>query len=172
MKVILQLTEIAGLSQCIRYLPTFVVSTLCTTLKTTIMSFDYILDTFGRIFKTSNKYKKTEKEAIELVQQYYKGTIKDNDFYTRMLEVQAQLHAANPNNVIDQGYPLWLNRFLGFAFYDWCQWYRLRLLHEKRPEDFFTPKLKQSYQEIEQLCLDKQFREHCRNYLIELDALP
>lgn len=135
------------------------------------MGFEYIRDLFGKIYKTSNKYKSMEEEAIRLIQCYYKGTITDDTFHTRMLEVQARLHAANPNNVIDQGYPLWLNRFLGFAFYDWCQWYRLRRLYEKRPEDFCTQKLKQSYQEIEQLCLDKQFREHCRNYLLELDAL-
>lgn len=135
------------------------------------MGFDYIHDLFGKIFKTSNKYRRMEQDAIRLVKQYYKGTISDNNFYTRMLEVQAQLHAANPDNVIDQGYPLWLNQFLGFAFYDWCQWYRLRQLHDKRPEDFCTPKLKQAYHEIEQRCMDKQFREYCRGYLLELDAL-
>lgn len=135
------------------------------------MSFNYILDTFKKIFKTSSKYEQIEKEAIGLIQLYYRGTIAHKKFYTKMMELQVRLQAANPDNVIDQGYPLWLSQFLGYAFYDWCNWYKLMLLHAEHPEKFNTPELEEDFQQLKAQNLDKVFREHCRNYLRELNAL-
>lgn len=135
------------------------------------MNFDYILDTFKKIFRTSDKYQKIEKEAIRLIQKYYRGTIPDNRFYTQMLELQSRLFYMNPDNVIDEGYPLWLNRFLGFAFHDWCTWFRFRTLYAEHPEKFTSPQEENSYQKLLACNHDGIFREYCRRYLEELDVL-
>lgn len=134
------------------------------------MGFEYIRDLFGKVFKTSNKYKSMEQEAIGLIQRYYKGTITDGTFYTYMLEVQAQFYAANPDNVIDEGFPLWLNTFFGFPFHDWCQWYRLKVYHASHPEKFLPVTQAIQYRSLEEQHLDDRFRQYCRHYLQELDA--
>jgi hypothetical protein len=50
--------------------------------------------------------------------------------------------------VIDQGYPLWLSQFIRYAFYDWCNRYKLKLLHAEHPKKFNTPELEEDFQQL------------------------
>lgn len=131
------------------------------------MSFDYLDDLFGKRVKTLPRYAAVEQEAIRLIVQLQRGEISHDTFCDGFTSVQKQMNELD-DGTIESGYPLWLSQLIGFHFIKWRKWNYLRRMHREHPEQFNTPELEAQYCEIEQLDLDAQWMEKCRQCLEEL----
>lgn len=89
------------------------------------MSYDYILDFWGKFRRKKSRFEVVETKAIGLIKQFVNGSINNEDFVNSFEEVRVEflkLLEVNGQITIDKDTLLWLNVFLGLHYIDWYKY--------------------------------------------------
>lgn len=136
------------------------------------MSFDYILDTFGKFRKRKTRFTELEEKAISLLTSFVNGTMGSKEFaveFDGIREDFIELTKKNGQTVIDQDTPLWLNSLLGLYNMKWLKFQQVKWYFEAHPEEL-VGEMKVRFEEISQMSYEETFLETCKNVLKELKS--
>ena len=134
------------------------------------MSFDYILDTFGKFRKRKTRFTELEEEAISLLASFVDGTMANKEFAVAFEGIRKryiELTEKNGQTVIDEDTPLWLNSLLGLHYMKWLKFQQVKWYFEEHP-DVLVGEMKARFDEMEQMNYDERFVYTCKSILKEL----
>lgn len=134
------------------------------------MSFDYMLDTFGKFRKRNTRFTELEEKAVSLLTSLVDGTMGSKDFALAFDGIRKnfiEIIEKDGQTVIDEDTPLWLNSLLGLHYIKWLQFQQLKWYFEEHPDELVGEK-KARFKDIQQMGYDERFVETCRNILREL----
>ena len=134
------------------------------------MSFDYILDTFGKSRKRKTRFTELEEKTVSLLTSFVDGTLDSKDFalaFDGIRKKYIELTENDGQTVIDEDTPLWLNTLLGLHYIKWLQFQQLKWYFEEHPDELVGEK-KARFNDIQQMGYEKRFVETCRSVLREL----
>ena len=134
------------------------------------MSFDYILDTFGKFRKRKTRFSELEGKAISLLTSFVNGVMGSKEFAIAFNDVQTnfiELTKKDGQTVIDEDTPLWLNSLLGWHYRKWLQFQQVKWYFEEHPNEL-VGEMKDRFDELQQMGYDERFVETCQNVLKEL----
>ena len=86
------------------------------------MSFDYILDTFGKFRKRKTRFTELEEKALSLLTSFVNGKTDSKEFavaFDNVRKIFIELTEKDGQMVIDEDTPLWLNSLLGLHYMGW-----------------------------------------------------
>lgn len=134
------------------------------------MSYDYILDIFGKLRKRKTRFTDLEKRALELLRAYVEKSISDKDFVQAFDIVRSEflkLIKDNEQLTIDEDTPLWLNSFIGLHYIDWHKYQQVKRYFEEHPEEL-VGETKENFERIQGRGYDERFLEACMTVLKEV----
>ena len=134
------------------------------------MSFDYILDTFGKFRKRKTRFTELEKRAIALLSSFVNGTTGSKEFAVAFDGIRKnfiELTKKNGQTVIDEDTPLWLNSLLGLHFIKWLEFQQVKWYFEEHPDEL-VGEMKVRFENIRQMGYDERFVETCKSVLKEV----
>ena len=134
------------------------------------MSFDYVLDTFGKFRKRRTRFTELEEKAISLLSSFVDGAMGSKEFAVAFAEIRKnfiELTEKDGQTVIDEDTPLWLNSLLGFHFMKWFKFQQVKWYFEEHPDEL-VGKTKTRFEDICQMGYDERFVEACKSVLGEL----
>lgn len=102
------------------------------------MSFDHLLDLFGKFRKKRNRFTNLERKATDLMASFFNGSITSKEFAMAFEEVRKnylELTNVNGQPTIDQDTPLWLNSLLGLHYVDWYRVQQMKWYYEEHPDE-------------------------------------
>ena len=135
------------------------------------MSFDYILDTFGKFRKRNTRFTELEEKAISLLASFVSRTMGSKEFaiaFNNIRKNYIELTKKDGQTVIDEDTPLWLNSFLGLHYMKWLQFQQVKWYFEEHPDELVEG-MKDRFDELQQMGYDERFVETCRSILRELN---
>ena len=135
------------------------------------MSFDYILDTFGKFRKRNTRLTELEEKAISLLASFVSRTMGSKEFaiaFNNVRKNYIELTKKDGQTVIDEDTPLWLNSFLGLHYMKWLQFQQVKWYFEEHPDELVEG-MKDWFDEQQQMGYDERFVETCRSILRELN---
>lgn len=136
------------------------------------MSFDYVLDTFGKFRKRKTRFTGLEEKVVSLLTSFVDGTMDCKEFATAFDGIRKnfiELTKKDGQTVIDEDTPLWLNSLLGLHFMKWLQFQQLKWYFEEHPEEL-VGEMEARFENIQQMGYDERFIETCKNVLKELKS--
>lgn len=134
------------------------------------MSFDYVLDTFGKFRKKKTRFTELESRATDLLSSFVAGKIDDKEFALAFDNIRVNfigLTEKDGQTTIDEDTPLWLNSLLGLHFMRWLKFQQLKWYFDEHPEEL-VGEMKLQFEDIQQMGYDERFKETCKNVLREL----
>lgn len=134
------------------------------------MSFDYILDTFGKFRKRRTRFAELEEKAISLLTSFVNGKVGNKEFVVAFDGVRKnfiELTKKDGQTVIDEDTPLWLNSLLGLHYMKWLQFQQVKWYFDGHPDELVGER-KDRFDELQQMGYDERFVEICKSVLIEL----
>ena len=134
------------------------------------MSFDYILDTFGKFRKRKTRFTELEEEAISLLASFVDGTMANKGFAVAFEGIRKryiELTEKNGQTVIDEDTPLWLNSLLGLHYMKWLKFQQVKWYFEEHPDEL-VGEMKARFDELQQMNYDERFVYTCKSILKEL----
>lgn len=134
------------------------------------MSFDYILDTFGKFRKRKTRFTELEKTAISLLTSFVNGTMGSKEFALAFDGIRKnfiELTEKDGQTVIDEDTPLWLNSLLGLHYMKWLKFQQVKWYFEEHSDEL-VGEMKERYEDICQMGYDERFVETCKSVLKEL----
>lgn len=134
------------------------------------MSFNYILDMFGKFRKRKTRFSEIEEDALSLLASFIDGTIGSKEFaiaFDGLRKNFIKLTEKDGQIVIDENTPLWLNSFLGMHFMKWRQYQQVKWHFEEHPEEL-VGETKVRFEHLWRMGYDEQFIKTCKNMLEEL----
>lgn len=93
------------------------------------MSFDYILDTFGKFRKRNTRFTELEEKVISLLASFVSRTMGNKEFaitFNNVRKNYIELTKKDGQTVIDEDTPLWLNSFLGLHYMKWLRFQQVK----------------------------------------------
>jgi len=134
------------------------------------MSFDYILDTFGKFRKRRTRFTELEEKAISLLTSFVDGKMSNKEFAFAFDGVRKnfiELTKKDGQTVIDEDTPLWLNSILGLHYMKWLQFQQVKWYFGEHPDELVGER-KDRFDELQQMRYDERFVETCKGVLKEL----
>mgnify|MGYP006873000455 CR=1 FL=1 len=134
------------------------------------MSFDYILDTFGKFRKRKTRFTELEEKALSLLSSFVDRDMSSKEFAVAFDGIRKnfiELTEKDGQKVIDEDTPLWLNSLLGLHYMKWLQFQQVNWYFEEHP-DKLVGGMKDRFDELQQMGYDERFVETCKNVLKEL----
>lgn len=135
------------------------------------MSFDYILNTFGKFRKRNTRFTELEEKVISLLASFVSRTMGNKEFaiaFNNVRKNYIELTKKDGQTVIDEDTPLWLNSFLGLHYMKWLQFQQVKWYFEEHPDELVEG-MKDRFDELQQMGYDERFVETCRSILRELN---
>ena len=136
------------------------------------MSFDYILDTFGKFRKRKTRFTELEEKAVSLLTSFVDGTMGSKELALAFDGIRKnfiKLTEKDGQAVIDEDTPLWLNSLLGLHFMKWLKFQQLKWYFEEHPDEL-VGEMESRFEDIQQMGYDERFIETCKSVLKELRA--
>ena len=131
------------------------------------MSYDYILDFWGKFRRKKSRFEVVETKAIGLIKQFVNGSINNKDFASSFEEVRIEflkLMEVNGQITFDEDTPLWLNTFIGAHFIDWHKYQCIKKYFEEHPEELVS-KTKENFERIQGQGYEERFQDACKAVL-------
>lgn len=134
------------------------------------MSFDYILDTFGKFRKRETRFTELEEKAVSLLTSFVNGKMDSKEFAVAFDDVRKDfigLTKKDGQTVIDEDTPLWLNSLLGLHYMKWLQFQQVKWYFDEHPDEL-VGEMKDRFDELQHMGYDERFIETCKSVLKEL----
>lgn len=134
------------------------------------MSFDYILDTFGKFRKRETRFTELEEKAVSLLTSFVNGKMDSKVFAVAFDDVRKDfigLTKKDGQTVIDEDTPLWLNSLLGLHYMKWIQFQQVKWYFDEHPDEL-VGEMKDRFDELQHMGYDERFIETCKSVLKEL----
>lgn len=134
------------------------------------MSFDYILDTFGKFRKRETRFTELEEKAVSLLTSFVNGKMDSKEFAVAFDDVRKDfigLTKKDGQTVIDEDTPLWLNSLLGLHYMKWIQFQQVKWYFDEHPDEL-VGEMKDRFDELQHMGYDERFIETCKSVLKEL----
>ena len=134
------------------------------------MSFDYILDTFGKFRKRKTRFIELEEKALSLLTSFVNGKTDSKEFavaFDNVRKIFIELTEKDGQMVIDEDTPLWLNSLLGLHYMKWLKFQQVKWYFEEHPDEL-VGETKARFDELKQMNYDERFAYTCKSILKEL----
>ena len=134
------------------------------------MSFDYILDTFGKFRKRKTRFTELEEKALSLLASFVNGKTNCKEFavaFDNVRKIFIELTEKDGQMVIDEDTPLWLNSLLGLHYMKWLKFQQVKWYFEEHPDEL-VGEIKARFDELQQMNYDERFVYTCKSILKEL----
>ena len=134
------------------------------------MSFDYILDTFGKFRKRETRFTELEEKAVSLLTSFVNGKMDSKEFAVAFDDVRKDfigLTKKDGQTVIDEDTPVWLNSLLGLHYMKWIQFQQVKWYFDEHPDEL-VGEMKDRFDELQHMGYDERFIETCKSVLKEL----
>ncbi len=134
------------------------------------MSFDYILDTFGKFRKKKTRFTELEEKTVSLLTSFVSGKTDSKEFavaFDNLRKIFIELTEKDGQMVIDEDTPLWLNSLLGLHYMKWLKYQQVKWYFEEHPDELVGG-MEVRFDELQKMGYDERFVDTCKTILKEL----